>query len=149
VRRTREHKWFWPYAALLGLRWSVDALDRRPGKAAGWAIGVVGLFGLVVIKLRIDALVVFWALIIVAVLIVAKGARMKWLHDSGLVLRDGEPGHPVHVAHGGTYIENYHAAPGEPSPVARQSPGITIRDANADREPKQRQAPELPESPAP
>jgi len=81
--------------------------------------------------------VVFWAVIIFALLIVAKGARIKWLQDSGLVLREGEAGHPVHVGHGGTYIENYHAAQGEPSPVAQQMPGITIP------EPQQAEGPQL------
>jgi hypothetical protein len=101
----------------------------------------------VVVKLHIDVLVVFWAVIIFALLLVAKGARIKWLQDSGIVLREREPGHPVHVGHGGTYIENYHAALGEPSPVAQQRPGITISEPQA-QQPQEPQ-PQAQEEPQP
>jgi hypothetical protein len=79
-----------------------------------------------VIKLHIDAMVIFWFVVILSLLIVAKGARIKWLQDSGLITTSADAHHEVHVAPGANYIENYHAAPGDTSLLAQQSPGITV-----------------------
>lgn len=101
-QRLRLRQWFWPKAAWIGFGWFGRIVDHPLSSFFAWVLALATIF-LGGIALQVSPIIIFLAVIIVFMFVVARGARLKWEQDRGTVPRPEHPATPPVTYMGGEH----------------------------------------------
>jgi len=106
-RCLRERYWFWPKAAWIGFGWFGRIVDHPLSSFFAWVLALATIF-LGGVALHVSPVIIFIAVVIVFMFVVARGARLKWEQDVRRVNREQASTPAPHIgtyhAHGPTFL---------------------------------------------
>jgi hypothetical protein len=128
VRWLRRREWFWPSAIRYGCVWVKDLFAHPLTAVVSGLFTIATILGLVFV-VHLDALTGVLVALIVCLIIIARGARLKWKAERGTqtTLQSAVGGSPIYVQPqaGGT-VNVFVGVPTQPLVFSEPNPGVNV-----------------------
>lgn len=128
VRWLREREWFWPSAAWHGCKW-LGRLSTHPITTLLFNGAALAVFAGAVIVFHLGLAIIFFAVVFLCLMIVAKGARLKWRAERGTSSPQTPQTGVVYAQPQAGGVVNVFVGGGSERPVIEEQPGVDIAAA--------------------